>query len=175
MNAIVKVISTFVDGTLRKIKFYRGGTLDVKSAFSASPFGFESNPIANMKAIYAPTQISGEDAIIGYFNKDVLAEAGESRIFSLDSNGNLKAYIWLKSDGVMRMNGNSDFGIGFNKTKESIDEIKDDINALKQVFSAWVTVPSDGGAALKAGAATWFGQQLTKNIDDAKKETIKLP
>ena len=41
-----------------------------------------------------------------------------------------------------------------------LSEVKDDLNALKNVFKTWVTAPGDGGAALKAAAATWAGQGL---------------
>lgn len=39
--------------------------------------------------------------------------------------------------------------------------IENDINKLKTAFSSWVVAPQDGGAALKAAAASWFGSQLT--------------
>lgn len=41
-----------------------------------------------------------------------------------------------------------------------LNKIEQDNNALKAAFSAWVVVPNDGGAALKASAASWSGQQL---------------
>lgn len=43
-----------------------------------------------------------------------------------------------------------------------LNKIEQDINNLKQAFSNWVVVPSDGGAALKTVAASWYGSQLTK-------------
>lgn len=43
-----------------------------------------------------------------------------------------------------------------------LNKLEDDINRLKTVFaSTWAPVPNDGGAALKAAAATWAAQQLT--------------
>jgi hypothetical protein len=48
-----------------------------------------------------------------------------------------------------------------------LNTIENDLNNLKTIFStAWVVVPSDGGAALKAAAATWAGQTITPTIDD---------
>ena len=41
-----------------------------------------------------------------------------------------------------------------------LNKIESDINNLKTVFETWVPVPSDGGAALKTGAALWFGNDL---------------
>lgn len=48
-----------------------------------------------------------------------------------------------------------------------LTSIKDDLNALKTAFQGWVVVASDGGAALKAAAATWSGQQLAEVDSDA--------
>lgn len=41
-----------------------------------------------------------------------------------------------------------------------LNEVKQDINALKDVFSNWVTTPNDGGAALKSLATSWANEQL---------------
>lgn len=43
-----------------------------------------------------------------------------------------------------------------------ISNIEKDLNSIKQVFSAtWTPVPEDGGAALKAAAATWSAETFT--------------
>jgi hypothetical protein len=51
--------------------------------------------------------------------------------------------------------------------------VEQDLNTLKTAFAAWVVVPSDGGAALKAIAATWYAQQLTPTVrGDMEDQTI---
>jgi len=52
--------------------------------------------------------------------------------------------------------------IDSNVTK--LNNLENDINALKTAFSSWVVVATDGGAALKAITATWFAQQLTPTV-----------
>lgn len=48
-----------------------------------------------------------------------------------------------------------------------INNIKKDINNLKQAFSSWVVIPNDGGAALKTAATTWFGESIPDtNLSD---------
>ena len=42
-----------------------------------------------------------------------------------------------------------------------LNNLESDLNTLKLIFSSWSPVPSDGGAALKLAAATWYAQQLT--------------
>lgn len=46
-----------------------------------------------------------------------------------------------------------------------INSLKDDLNNLKAAFAAWVVVPSDGGAALKAITATWAAQTLAPTLE----------
>ena len=66
---------------------------------------------------------------------------------------------------------------GLAKVKElteKINALENDINSLKTAFSTWVTVPSDGGASLKAITATWFSAQLAvTNKSDIQNEKIK--
>lgn len=66
---------------------------------------------------------------------------------------------------------------GLVKVKElttKINTLENDINTLKAAFSSWVTVPNDGGAALKAIAATWYGSSLTPTVQtDIENTTIK--
>lgn len=44
---------------------------------------------------------------------------------------------------------------------DKINTIEQDLNTLKSAFSSWVTVPNDGGAALKTATASWAGQSIT--------------
>lgn len=51
--------------------------------------------------------------------------------------------------------------------------IESDINDLKTAFTNWVVVANDGGAALKAIAATWSGSTLTETQNtDIENEDI---
>ena len=169
----VKVISTKLDEARRFVKYLRLGKSNTQTSFQVAPHGFDSNPVKDMVALYAETGEKGRTVIVGYINKNQIAAIGETRIFSTDSGGELQTFIWLKADGTMQIGGDADNMVRFSKLKESIDELKNDLTTLKQVFSSWVTVPNDGGAALKAASATWAGTALTKNIDDAKIEEIK--
>lgn len=66
---------------------------------------------------------------------------------------------------------------GLVKVSELVDKlntIEDDLNDLKTVFSTWTPVANDGGAALKAGAATWYASQLIPTqISDLENENCK--
>jgi hypothetical protein len=62
-----------------------------------------------------------------------------------------------------------------NDLVSKLNRIENDINVLKLVFSTWVPVASDGGAALKVAAATWFAQQLIPitTANDLQNNTVK--
>lgn len=82
--------------------------------------------------------------------------------------------IEVNSDNIF-LSGD-DFG-GLVKVAELVDKLnnlENDINNLKAAFTSWVVAPNDGGAALKAAAATWYGSQLTPTIqNDLENETIQ--
>lgn len=105
MVQFTKVISTAINDLLRYIKVQRYGLDDIQEANESAPFGDDANPVKGMVAIYSPTSQRGEMVIIGYINKNRLAEIGEKRIFSTDSTGDLSTYIWLKNDGTMELGG----------------------------------------------------------------------
>lgn len=55
-----------------------------------------------------------------------------------------------------------------------INDLENDINTLKQAFFSWVTVPNDGGAALKTAASTWAGQQFVNTqVADIENDKVK--
>lgn len=110
----------------RILKFFQFGA---KTASESMPFGVDSNPIKDMVAIHAETSNSGESVIIGYINKNQLAEVGESRLYSVDSNGAVKSFIWNKSDGKLWLNGNSHSAVRYAPLNTSLQSEKDLINA----------------------------------------------
>ena len=70
-------------------------------------------------------------------------------------------YLWGESS--------SQFVALSNKVLDELNKLASDINTLKAVFSAWVPVPQDGGAALKVAAGTWYGSNININSVAAAK------
>jgi len=108
---ILKVAGSSFDNLKRLVVKIWNGKSDTRTAIEASPYGIDSNPVKDMVAIYAKTELDGNEYIIGYLNKNRLAEIGETRLFSTDSTGNLKAFVWLKSDGIANLNGDINGGL----------------------------------------------------------------
>jgi hypothetical protein len=70
--------------------------------------------------------------------------------------------VKITSEKIICNGGENDGWVKVRELTEKLNALEKDINSLKQVFTSWVAVPNDGGAALKAALATWAGQTLTE-------------
>ena len=98
MITYAKIKSATIELGKRILKIEEFGA---KTASESMPFGMDSNPIADMIAIHSTTSNNAESVIIGYINKNQIAGVGESRLYSLDANGVLKAFVYCKNDGYL--------------------------------------------------------------------------
>jgi len=167
---IVTTDSTIVENLKRIVKFLRFGKNDVQTSTQYTPHGIDSNPVKGMKAIYAETGEKGKTVIIGYLSKSVLAEVGETRIFSTDSDGELQAYVWLKADGTMELSGNTKHLARFEELKSGFDQLKTDFNNLVTAFNSHMHPTAGTGAP---SPPTVTGTSSTASIDDSKIDEIK--
>lgn len=118
--------------------------------------------------IYANVFLEVLKGLLGSF---LCVPAVGSNVLMCFRNGNPDLRQILKSHQVAKFIANPtlwQFGDGSNgglpmsvPVIDQINSIKTDLNNLKAAFIAWVVVPEDGGAALRASAATWSGQTLT--------------
>lgn len=82
--------------------------------------------------------------------------------------------VELTADGVVLNGGKLGGSVKVEELTTRLNTIEKDINALKNVFSAWIVAPQDGGAALKGAASTWAGQSLTlTKREDYENEKVK--
>ena len=77
-------------------------------------------------------------------------------------NINNKQMVLNAGGNVVFNEGNNGGMVIVQKNVDRLNKIEKDINNLKQAFTTWTPVPNDGGSALKAAAATWYGQQLVQ-------------
>lgn len=86
-------------------------------------------------------------------------------IMSVDGPG---VYVLVQAKQVDKilMNGGCNGGlINVTALITKLNNLENDVNNLKNIFSTlWIPVPNDGGAALKAAAATWAGSTLTDSV-----------
>lgn len=167
----VKTISTELDSlTRRVIKYLRYGKGDVQTSLQIVPHGIDSNPVKDMVAVHAETGEKGKTVVLGYLNKDLLAEVGATRVFSTDADGALQTYIWLKADGTMEIGGNAKHMARFEELKSGFDTLKTDFNNLVTKFNAHMH-PTAGTGAPSPPTVTHTAS--TASIDSAKINEIK--
>lgn len=134
------------------------------------------------------TEKTAEIQIInGPIMTDVLLQqvASDSGIFISPSIGSLviinytektTAYISLYSeiDSIIFQGGTNGGLIKIVDLVTKLNNIENDINTLKSVFSAWIVNPADGGAALKTAAASWYTSTITPTVRaDLENENFK--
>ena len=109
-----------------------------------------------------------------YFNKNFLLKVGSIVYITMldDGIGFVSQYSEL-TEVVLVSDSYGGVPIADEVTNE-INSLKDQLNELKTAFSSWVTVPNDGGAALKAITASWAVQQLPPTVSkDIQNEKVK--
>lgn len=146
---LVKTISTSIDSITRRIvKVLRMGKSDIQTSFSTAPYGVDSNPIKDMIAVYSETGEKGKTVIIGYINKNAHADIGELRLFSTDSNGSEKKYIWLKNDNTIEVGGSSDNMVRYSALETAFNIMLADLNSARAALSLPPSVANISGAKI---------------------------
>lgn len=142
----------------------------VKTADQISSFGDDSSPIKDMIAVYSKTSEIGDNVILGYINKNQIAEPGEKRIFSLQENGSLSFEIYLKKDGTCAIGAQAnDNAVRYSKLEQGFNQLKDDFNALVQAYNTHQHTAPNG-----ATPPTIVGQASGADISGAKINEIKV-
>jgi len=73
----------------------------------------------------------------------------------------IKGDVKVECDKVIEFNGGKNDGLVVaEKTASKISNLENEINQLKQILTAWVPAPMDGGGALKGAISTWAGMQI---------------
>jgi hypothetical protein len=173
MIQLVKSISTEFDKLNRRVlKFFRFGNADVQTAIQTAPYGIDANPIKDMVAVYAETSEKGRPVIIGFLNKNQLADKGELRLYSTDSDGEVKFYTWLKKNGTMEIGGNSKNMVRYQELEAGFNQLKEEFNALVTIFNTHTHSGVTTGMGASGTTAT-PGVSSTASIAGAKIDEIK--
>ena len=161
MITFSKLKSVAIEQGQRILKVMQYGP---KTANECGPFGLDSSPLENYTAIYAETANAGESLIIGYIQKNQIAQQGEARLFSLDSNGLLKAEIFCKADGNIILNGGVNSSVRYEPLNTELQKLKSDINT--ELLKLQTAVTTLGG--------TYANAPLNLDLTTAKSDTIKI-
>lgn len=146
MSVLTRVLSSIFDEKHRVIKVLRFGKGDAQTADEAGPYGLDSSPISDMVAVFSDTAVKGDSVIVGYLNKNQVANPGEFRTYSTDDDGNVKFYTWLKKDGTMEIGGDADNMVRYSKLEAAFNELKSDFNSLVLAFNSHMHATAGAGA-----------------------------
>lgn len=163
---LTKIISSKIDKLKRRlIMVSRFGEYDTREPFQANNFGIDSNPIKDMIAVYSGTNENGKSVIIGYLNRNQLAEPGETRIFSVDSGGDLKTYIWLTKTGTIKLGGDADNAVRYSPLNTGLN------NLVTQLQTELVSI----AAGISAAGGSYSPGMLSVDISNSKVDKITTP
>ena len=138
MIRISKIISTALIKGKLIIKVLRLGGQDVQTVNYAVPFGVDSNPNLEYRAIYAKTGEKGDNVLLGIINNNAIAKSGEIRIYSNDLEGNEIGSIYLTNEGIAEIMGNDDNMVRYSELESAYDQLKQDHDSLVSAFNAHV-------------------------------------
>lgn len=148
---LTTTLSTAVDSMNRLIqKVRRLGKYDIQTAPIAAPYGIDCNPIEGMVAIFAETSMKGDQVIIGYVNKNAIAEVGGLRLFSTNSAGAEQFYVYLRASNNLELGGDARHLARFEELETAFNELKSAYNSHTHLSTATGTPTSTTSAASSA-------------------------
>lgn len=116
------------------------------------------------------------NAIIGATGTFTIYPAVNSNVLVGIIDGILTDAVVLSCDAIddIIFNDGTNGGLVIvGEVVSQIQEVKNDLNNLKTIFKNWTVAPNDGGAALKAAAATWFATELA-DVDSEAMQNVKF-
>lgn len=163
MINIVTILSTAIRNGIRNIKYRRLGKSDIQTSFESMPFGFDSNPIKDVKAIYASTGVNGDTVILGYINTKQLTQIGENRLYSTNENGEVQIDLILKNNGTIELGGSVNSLVRYQSLDLALQSFKTEIQAELVKIATGI---SQGGGSYTPGT-------LNIDISDAEIDELK--
>ena len=113
----------------------------------------------------------------------IIPKVGSYVLASIIDNRKESAYVSCFSDidkiriltDEIELSGDTFGGIVKSEIVASeINDLKADINSLKQILTTWVPVLQDGGTALKTAVTGWAGQTLVNVVKtDLENDKVK--
>jgi hypothetical protein len=170
---IGSIISSTISNGIRKLKLTVLGKNDVQEIEQIAPHGIDSCPPSDTRVLHVETLQRGACMVVGSINDNQLAVEGEIRLYSTNADGTLQTYVHLLEDGTIEVGGTVDNMVRYAPMADSVNEIKDDSNNLKDLISSWTPVPNDGGLALKTLLTSWAASLIVEDISASKIDEIK--
>lgn len=164
MIALAKYFSAVIESGKRIIKS-KGIGGSVMTTKEVGPFGFDSQPPEGWTALYCKTSNADEDCILGYINKNQLAEMGESRMYSVNAQGEVQATIVCDASGRISLNGNAYSSVRFENLQTAL-------NSQNTLINAELTKIATAINGIAPGA--YIVAPVSIDITTAKSENVKI-
>lgn len=163
MRAITKIKSSRIVNGIRLLTALVTGKNDVREYYETSPYGWDSSPVANVKAVYMSTLNRGDNVNTGYIATDRIAQPGESRMYSTDSSGSTKYFVYCYTDKVVIGTGSpSNHLTQFEALNEKLQDQISQINTQLDAIQAGIS--SAGGSYVPVHIVEDFTGAKTNNI-----------
>jgi hypothetical protein len=177
MIAIGKILSAAIRGDFRLIQQEVFGK-SARDAYEVASWGVDSVPVKGVDAAYCATNSINQPIVIGYVQKNRIAQVGEFRAYSTDTSGAFKFNVWVRADGTVLIGDSNspsaytDFLVKFNALKSGYDLLRTDLNNFVTIFNAHVHsgVTTGPGAS---GPTPTPGTPSSASIDSSKATKIK--
>ena len=170
---IKDIFYTFIQTWANKQEIYL--KIGAASNINTNEFTFDFTPGDGGAAISCEMQMiqSGSGSII------IIPAEGSLVLVGYRDNANpyclfveIADDIYINAENTIVFNGGNNEGlVKVSELTEKLNNLEEDINDLKTVFSTWAPSPNDGGAALKTAAATWYASQLVKTLQSEIENT----
>jgi len=109
---------------------------------------------------------------------DPTVGTGERKIYS-QSGGIIKAFAYFKDDGQINLNGTGDYLVRYNELKTAFDQLKTDLDALKDLYNGHIHITTATIAATPTpgviSATVSQGSPSTADMTAAKVDTVEVP
>tara|TARA_R110002167_G_scaffold110087_4_gene280360 strand:+ start:21415 stop:21936 length:522 start_codon:yes stop_codon:yes gene_type:complete len=173
MVKISQIISSSIDKGRRILKILRLGKDDIQTSFESMPYGIDSVPVKDLIAIQMETGERGKTVIVGYINKNQIADVGELKIFATNAQGAEQGFIHLKNNGVITANGTA---IELNGNVDNVVKfipLDSGLQAQTTAINVELVKIAVGLNAIVPGS--YVHTPVTVNITGSKVATVKVP
>lgn len=176
----VTVTDVDTDNDIATVEVFEGETLRVPlMLLKAETWCLKIRPTIGSTAVIAFLDGNlGAPHFVAFSEIDAVQFQGSKTSFGLtfdpddDSKDELQlsvgdSSVRMTSDVIEFNGGDNDGLVLASKLTSRMNNVENDLNDLKTVFTNWSPVIQDGGASLKAQATSWASQrlQLTKDSD----------
>ena len=145
------------------------GTIKASENITATIFGqagIDSKPLSGDAFAFIEKGTRGGKTVIGFLDTQNASETqdGEVKINGRDSSGVIQSYAFIKADGTIELNGNTDFAVSYNELLTILSQLATDLN----------TNLTDIKTAITGLGGSYVPTPITIDLTPAKISTVKI-